>query len=88
MVESRVPSPESRGFQLLQRLPEFVARIQPAQGLRVAFAQGQVARALVEFDVGLDGGELARQRQLRQRVAQVLAELALDVVGVCDDRIQ
>ncbi len=65
-------------LQLLQRRVELVALVQPAQRIDVALAQVQVGRPAFEFDVGLDRRQLARQRQLRQRLAQVLADLAAD----------
>ena len=54
----------------------------------MAFAQRQRVRTAVQRHVRLDGDQLAIQRQARQRGAQVVADLALDLIGPVDDRGQ
>ncbi len=74
--------------ELLQRRVELVALVQRAQRLDIALAQRKIGRAHIERDIRLDRRKLPRQRQLRQRAAQVLADLAADLVRVRDHVVE
>ncbi len=75
-------------LQLLQPALEIERLVQLAQapGIRRLALQGLGAG--VEFQVTADGGQLARQRQLLQRGAQLVADLALDLAGMLDHVVQ
>ena len=75
-------------FEFAQGGGEAVAGVELARGRDVAAAQLEFARALVERHVGLDGHQVAVQRQAVERGAQVVADLALDLGGVGHHAIQ
>ena len=68
--------------EIFQRGLEFIARVELAQGFGVRLAPGQVLRPEFEFHVSLDGDQLTRQRQLRQRGAQVFPDLSTHLIRV------
>ena len=78
----------SQGIQFAQCGVEFIAGIQIPQCRQIRIAHFQFGWLYLECNIGLDGCQLTRQRQLRQRRAQALADLAADLVGVRDDRVE
>ena len=76
------------GAQFAQRLVEAVAGVERTQGVGVAFAQGEIVRVLRQWHIEADCHQFAVQRQAWQGGTQVVADLALDLVGLFDHRVQ
>ena len=80
--------PGGNCIQILERGIELVAPVQIAQGIAVGFAQDKVTHADIERDIGLDRYQIARQRQMAKRLAQIFSDLAADGGGIPDHPIQ
>ncbi|CRI63432.1 hypothetical protein THIOKS11320081 [Thiocapsa sp. KS1] len=79
------------GIRILQggeQASGFEALVPTAQGLAIRRGRAQIRRLQVERDIPLDGGELARQGQLVQHRAQILSDLARDLVRIGDYAVQ
>ena len=86
----RLPHRPRVGFrtQRFQQRAQFQPRVQLAQPRHVRRAGSQLFGADLSAKCGIDGGKLARQLQQLEFVAQIFADLAADVGGVRDQRVE